>query len=78
MTQVKEVDILDYVFNECNGKVRVIGMVSLVNAFLTYFVLMLIIVVVAGAAITLGITLRKRKNLSEGTAQTASNTEADE
>ena len=38
---------------------------SLVSAFLTYFVLMLIIVAVGGAAITLGITLRKRKNASE-------------
>lgn len=53
-------------------------MVSLVNAFLTYFVLMLIIVVVAGVAITLGITLRKRKNLSDATAQEVSDTEVAE
>lgn len=40
-------------------------MVSLVNSFLSYLLLMAIIVIVVGAAITLGITLRKRKNLQE-------------
>ena len=38
---------------------------SLISAFLTYFVLMLIIVAVGGAAITLGIVLRKNKNAAE-------------
>lgn len=38
---------------------------SLISAFLTYFVLMLIIVAVGGVAITLGITLRKRKDANE-------------
>jgi len=38
---------------------------TLFSAFLTYFVLMLIIVLVGGAAITLGITLRKRKDATE-------------
>lgn len=40
-------------------------MESLISAFLTYFVLMCIIVLACGAAITLGITLRKRKNAAE-------------
>lgn len=40
-------------------------MVSLINSFLSYLLLMAIIVIVGGAAITLGITLRKRKNLQE-------------
>ena len=38
---------------------------SLISAFLTYFVLMLIIVVVGGLAITLGINMRKRKDAAE-------------
>ncbi len=37
-------------------------MVSFVNSFLSYLVLMLVILVVAGVAVTIGITLRKRKN----------------
>lgn len=37
-------------------------MINLLNSFLSYFVLLLVIVVVAGVAITLGITLAKRKN----------------
>lgn len=38
---------------------------SLISAFLTYFVLMIIIVAVGGIAITLGITMRKRKDAAE-------------
>ena len=37
-------------------------MVSVVNAFLSYVMVMLVIAVVAGVAITIGITLRKRKD----------------
>ncbi len=40
-------------------------MISLINSFLSYLLLMAIIVIVGGAAITLGITLRKHKNLQE-------------
>lgn len=53
-------------------------MVSLVNAFLTYFVLMLIIVVAVAVAITLGITMRKKKNLSDATEQATLDTEVSE
>ena len=41
-------------------------MVSVVNSFLSYLVLMLVILAVGGVAVAIGITLRKRKN-----AQTA-------
>lgn len=39
--------------------------VSFANAFLSYLLLFLIIVVLGGIAITIGITLRKRKNAKE-------------
>ncbi len=38
-------------------------MINLINSLLSYLLLMAIIVIVGGAAIMLGITLRKRKNL---------------
>ncbi|MBQ7924824.1 MAG: hypothetical protein IJ335_00840 [Lachnospiraceae bacterium] len=50
-------------------------MVAFANTFLSYVVLMLIIVVVAGVAITIGITLRKRKNNKLDTAIIENNTE---
>lgn len=37
-------------------------LVNFVNAFLSYLVLLLIIVVVAGIATTIGITMAKKKN----------------
>lgn len=40
-------------------------MIAFFNSFLTYLMLMLVIVVVAGAAIFAGITMRKKKNLTE-------------
>lgn len=39
-------------------------MVEFINAFLSYGLLMLIIVVLCGVGIFLGITLRKKKNAS--------------
>lgn len=36
--------------------------VSFVNTFLSYLMLMLVIVVLAGGAVAIGITLRKKKN----------------
>ena len=46
-------------------------MVSFVNAFLSYVLVMLVIVVVGGAAIALGIHLRKKKNNQLPAEQTA-------
>lgn len=40
-------------------------MVDFINVLLSYLVLMIIIVVVAGCGLTLGIYLRKRKNNQE-------------
>lgn len=40
-------------------------MIAFFNSFLTYLMLMLVIAVVAGAAIFAGITMRKKKNLTE-------------
>lgn len=39
--------------------------VSFLNSFLSYLMLLLIIVVLGGVAIALGITLRKKKNAQE-------------
>ena len=39
-------------------------MVSFVNTFLSYLLLLLIIVAVAGVALFIGITMRKKKNAS--------------
>jgi uncharacterized membrane-anchored protein len=41
-------------------------MIAFINAFLIYFITMLIIVVFGGGAIALGIYLRKQKNRKEG------------
>lgn len=38
------------------------NLISFVNAFLSYFVLMVIILIVGGIAITIGLTLAKKKN----------------
>lgn len=37
-------------------------MINFANAFLSYLLLMLVIVAVAGVAVFIGITLRKKKN----------------
>lgn len=39
--------------------------ISFANAFLSYLLLFLIIAVLGGIAITIGITLRKKKNAKE-------------
>lgn len=38
------------------------NLISFVNAFLSYLVLMVIILIVGGIAITIGLTLAKKKN----------------
>lgn len=38
------------------------NLINFVNTFLSYIVLLAIIVIVAGVALTIGITLAKRKN----------------
>lgn len=38
------------------------NLISFVNTFLSYFVLMVIILVVGGIAIAIGLTLAKKKN----------------
>ena len=40
-------------------------MINFVNSFLSYLMLLVIIAIVGAVAITLGITLRKKKNASE-------------
>ena len=47
------------------------NLINFVNTFLSYFVLLAIIVVVAGIALTIGITLAKRKNAKASTTITA-------
>ena len=44
--------------------------VSFLNSFLSYLVLLVIIVAVGAVAVTLGITLRKKKNAAEEKQQT--------
>lgn len=39
--------------------------VAFINSFLSYLLLLLVIVVLGGIAITVGITLRKKKNAKE-------------
>lgn len=39
-------------------------MINFVNSFLSYLLLLLLIAVIAGCAIAIGITLRKKKNMS--------------
>lgn len=42
-------------------------MISFVNSFLSYVMLMLVIVSLSGGAVALGLFLRKRKNAKENT-----------
>ena len=44
--------------------------VSFLNSFLSYLVVLVVIAVVGAVAITLGITLRKKKNAAEEKKQT--------
>ena len=46
-------------------------MLAFFNSFLSYLLLMAVIVVVAGAATFIGITMRKKKNQTELAAQPA-------
>ena len=48
-------------------------MVSFMNSFLSYMVLMLVIVAVAGVAVFIGITMRKTKNAAESTEEALEN-----
>lgn len=43
--------------------------VSFLNSFLSYLVVLIVIAAVGAVAITLGITLRKKKNEKEGMQQ---------
>ncbi len=61
-----------YTSDKCNrygykgiGKGENIMAVSFLNSFLSYLVLLVIIAAVGAVAITLGITLRKKKNAAE-------------
>ena len=51
------------------------NLILFINSFLSYLILMAVIVVLAGIAIFIGITMRKKKNLKlvneKETAQTA-------
>jgi len=46
-------------------------MVAFFNSFLSYLMLMVVIAAVAGVAIFIGITMRKKKNQAESAAQSA-------
>lgn len=46
-------------------------MVAFLNSFLSYLLLMVVIAAVAGVAIFIGITMRKKKNQAEPAAQPA-------
>lgn len=41
-------------------------LVSFLNSFMSYLVVMAVIIVVAAVAMTIGITLRKKKNADKG------------
>lgn len=53
-----------------SGKGEDIMAVSFLNSFLSYLVVLVVIAAVGAAAITLGITLRKKKNATEEKKQT--------
>lgn len=54
------------------------NLISFVNVFLSYFVLMLIILVVGGIAITIGLTLAKKKNAKAAVEDAAVETAAED
>ena len=53
-----------------SGKGEDIMAVSFLNSFLSYLVVLVVIAAVGAAAISLGITLRKKKNATEEKKQT--------
>lgn len=48
-------------------------LVNFLNSFMSYLVLLLIIVVVAGVATTIGITMAKKKSANVGTSSDQGN-----
>ena len=56
---------------QVSGKGEDIMAVSFLNSFLSYLVLLVILAAVGAVAVTLGITLRKKKNAAEEKPQTA-------
>lgn len=50
-------------------------MVSFINAFLSYLLLLFVIVILGAVAVTVGITLRKRKNAQMVCEEQAGTTE---
>lgn len=46
-------------------------MIAFTNVFISYLVVLLVIAVVAGVAVTIGIHMRKKKNAAEETAKEA-------
>ena len=53
------------------------NLISFVNTFLSYFVLMVIILVVGGIAIAIGLTLAKKKNAKAAVEAAAVETAAE-
>ena len=53
-----------YIFIRKRGYIMS-ALVAFVNSFLSYLLLMAVIVVVAGVGIFIGITMRRKKNLKE-------------
>ncbi len=47
--------------------------VSFINSFLSYLLLLAVIVALAGAAVFIGITLRKKKNADKSVEKAAEN-----
>ena len=45
-------------------------MVAFLNSFLSYLLLMVVVIAVAGAAVFIGITMRKKKDQATPTVQT--------
>lgn len=65
MTEESPIAILDKITAAWSGRLRGIRMVNFANTFLSYLVVLGVIVIVAGVAIAIGISLRKKKNKEE-------------
>lgn len=67
--------VLIFMTQTMKGLVNMSNLILFINSFLSYLILMAVIVVLAGIAIFIGITMRKKKNLKlvneKETAQTA-------
>lgn len=67
--------VLIFMTQTMKGLVSMSNLILFINSFLSYLILMAVIVVLAGIAIFIGITMRKKKNLKlvneKETAQTA-------